>query len=136
MTYISKRLQLLGDKLFCFNLDDQKELLWKQDGKEYGGVPYIEQDIIDKYKSIIKTIIFRTKQGRYFRINFDDFVKYKKGIIIDYQNYYYVEKDKWEFRDIKIDEDNTENKEMINDIDEIAKIYCGEIIDKSSNLNI
>ena len=136
MTNQTQRLQIIGDKLFCFDLDDQKELLWKQDGKEYGGVPYIEQDIIEKYKLIIRKIVFRTKQGRYFKIDFNDFVKYKKEIVIDYQNYYYVEKDKWEFIDVKDNEDTTKENDNDIDIDEIAKIYCGEIIDESSKLNI
>jgi len=122
---MNQNFQLLGNKLFKFDLDDQTELLWNK-----GGVPYIDIEMWDKYKTLIEKIIIRTKQGRYFKTSADDFNKFKKKIKINYDFYYYLDKDKWEFREAKPIKDISENETNDDFTNEIARLFGGKIINK------
>ena len=92
---IYKDYQLIGDTLIKFDVDDQKHLLWK-----FGGVPCIDaENVWDKHKDKIKKITIRTKKGRLFKIDGNDFEAFKQVVDFGFGKQYYADLQMWDVKE-------------------------------------
>jgi len=76
--------------LFKEGISDKKHLMGR-----FGGVPCIDADLWDRFKTMVRTIKFTTKRNKSFETTREIFEENKKEFDDGYGRQYYIERDNW-----------------------------------------
>lgn len=89
-----KDYNLIGNRLYKFNLDESKHLLHQK-----GSVPCIEKKLWDTFSHEVREIAFRTNKGKTFRVDKGTFDKHKQEIDLGFGKQYWIERKLWDISD-------------------------------------